>query len=190
MHVLDRLWPVKVIQVIEQALSIGSDFEHPLTHWFTNNWVATTLRCSIWKNFFVGDSCSQFFNPVYWHFSFISQTFFVKLSEDPLRPLVVVRICSIDFTVPVVREAKRIDLAFEVGNVFCCEFRWVISCIHSVLLCRQAKGIPSHWVKDIVTLSTFETAEDISRCVAFWVSYVKTRSRWVREHVKRIKLRF
>ncbi|KXT94271.1 hypothetical protein SORDD27_01401 [Streptococcus oralis] len=190
MHILDRLWPIQLIQVVKQALCIGRNFEHPLTHRFADNWIASTLRRSVRKDFFVCDSCSQLFNPVYRHFGFIGQAFFVKLSENPLRPLIVVWICCVNLTIPVIREAKRIDLTFEVGNVFRCEFCWVIPCIHGVLLCRQTKSIPTHWVKDIVTLGTFVTAKDISRCITFWVSYVQTCSRRVREHVKRIKLRF
>ena len=58
LHVLDRLWPIQLIQVIEQSLCISSDFKHPLAHWFTDNWIATTLRSSVRKDFFIGDSCS------------------------------------------------------------------------------------------------------------------------------------
>ncbi|CJD72717.1 Uncharacterised protein [Streptococcus pneumoniae] len=161
-----------------------------MAHWFADNWIASTLRSSVRKHFFIGNGSSQFLNPVYWHFSFIGQAFFVKLGENPLSPLVVVWICCIDFTIPVIRKSKRIDLTFEVGNVFRCKFCWVITSIHSVLLCRQTKSIPTHWVKDIVALRTFVTTEDIGCSITFWVSYVQTSSRRIREHIKRIKLRF
>ena len=81
-------------------------------------------------------------------------------------------------------------MAFEVCNVFSCKFSWVITCIHCVLFGRKSESIPTHWVKNVVALSAFETAKNISRSVSFWMSYVQTSSRWVREHIQRIKIWF
>ena len=189
LHILDRLRPVQLLQVIEQTFCIGCDFQHPLAHRLADNWIAPALRCAVWQNFLISDSRSQLFNPVYWHFSFISQALFVKLGENPLGPLVVVWISGIDFPIPVIGEAKSVDLTLKVGDIFRCKVSWVIACIHSVLLSRQTKGIPTHWVKDIVALRALVAAEDIRRCVAFWVSYVQTSSWWIRKHVQCIKVR-
>ena len=32
LHLLDVLWPVEFIQVVDEALSVGGDLEHPLLH--------------------------------------------------------------------------------------------------------------------------------------------------------------
>ena len=58
LHILDRFWPIQLIQVIKQALCIGRDFKHPLTHRFADNWIAPTLRGPVRKHFFVSDGCS------------------------------------------------------------------------------------------------------------------------------------
>src|SRR3712207_9177970 len=113
---------------------------------------------TLFRSLLIRNSCSQLFNPVNWHFSFLGQAFFIQFCEDPLCPLVVIRISCIDLTIPVIREAKGIDLTFEVRNVFCCKLSRVISSIHRVLLSRQTKGIPAHWVENIVALCTLEAA--------------------------------
>ena len=55
--------------------------------------------------------------------------------------------------------------------------------LNGILLCRQTVGVKTHWVQHIKALQTFVTTVDIAGDIAQRMSYVKTCSRWIREHV-------
>ncbi|MNZ54508.1 hypothetical protein D3C78_724090 [compost metagenome] len=126
------------------------------------------------NNFFVGKYCTQCLAPVNRYFCYISQAFVVQLDENPLRPFVIIWICSADLAIPVVGETQRFDLTTEIIDVLICKITWMLTCVHCILLCRKSKSIPAHWVQHVKTAHPFVTGYDIRCCVAFWMTYVQS----------------
>src|SRR5699024_4387950 len=118
----------------------------------------------------------------------ISEAFIVQLDENPLRPFEIIRVCRIDFTIPVIAETELFYLSAEIINILFIEFTDVISCINRILLCRQSESVPSHRMKDVITLHAFHTRHYVCRRVTFRVSNVKSGTGWIREHIQRVKL--
>ena len=65
----------------------------------------------IGKNTFAGGA------PVDGHLFFIGETVLEELQENPLRPLVIIRVCGVDFTGPIKRNTQRADLLLKACNV-------------------------------------------------------------------------
>ena len=65
----------------------------------------------------------------------------------------------------------------------------MLSCLDSVLFSWEAISIVTHWVKHIEAVESLVAAVDVAGDVAERVTDVKTRSRWIREHVEYIVLR-
>ena len=108
------------------------------------------------------------------------------LDENPLRPFVIRRIGGGDFLVPIIREAKGIDLTFEVRDVLFGEHIRMLVVLDGKLLCRQAESIPTHRVKNIKALHSLHTGNDIGCSITFWMAHMKSLSRRIREHVENV----
>ena len=68
-------------------------------------------------------------------FPFVSKTVFVHLQENPLCPFVVVFVCCVDFSVPVVAESYFAQLLDISVDIFHSCFLRVLSCLDGVLFC-------------------------------------------------------
>lgn len=42
--------------------------------------------------------------------------------------------------------------------------------LNGILLCRQPKRVPSHWMQNIVTLHAFESSKNISGSIPQWMA--------------------
>src|SRR4051812_516089 len=107
----------------------------------------------------------------------VGQTLLVHLEEDPLRPLVVLGVSGIDLSIPSVIGAELGELILEGGNVLLhCHAR-VNLVLESVVLGRQAEGIPTHRVEYIVAALPPEARVHICAYIAAHVTYVQTFTR-------------
>ena len=77
------------------------------------------------------------------------------LQESPLGPLVESGVAGADLTVPVIREAYAVELAAIAVDVFGRGLLGMLTGLDGVLLGRQAEGVISHRVEDIVAGQTF-----------------------------------
>ena len=93
-----------------------------------------------------------------------------------MGPAKVFWICRIDFSRPVVAKAHGLDLAPKITDIFRRGNTRVSSGLNRVLLRRQAKGVPAHRMKDIVSKHTAVPTKNIGRSVSFEVTDVEARS--------------
>ena len=70
----------------------------------------------------------------------------VELKEYPLGPADIFWISRIDLPIPVVSKAQLLQLTTKVVDVGLRGNARVLPCFNGVLLGRQTKGIPTHWV--------------------------------------------
>ncbi len=110
--------------------------------------------------------------------------------ESPLRPVVVVRVASAHFAVPVETETNLVELFAIVVNILESGDFWVLTCLDGILLCGKSVSIVAHRIQHIETLQTLVACIYVACYVAKRVTYVQTCSRWVREHVQNVEFLF
>ena len=113
----------------------------------------------------------------------------VKALENPLRPLVILRIGGVDFLVPVVRETEALDLAAEIVAVLLGRNGRVRTGLDGVLFSGEAESIPTHRVEHIETAAALVAANDIRCSVTFRVAHMEASTTRVREHIQAVILR-
>ena len=111
------------------------------------------------------------------------------LLECPLCPLVVPRFAGAHLTIPVEAETDAVELLTVACDVLVGSDGWMLTCLNSVLLSREAVSIITHWVKHIEAVESLVAAVDVAGNIAERVTNVKSCSRWIREHVEYIVLR-
>ena len=117
-------------------------------------------------DFFIGQHRPQCGTPVDGHFGDIGQTTFVQLEKDPLSPAVVVRIAGRYLTVPVIREAKSLNLTPEGLNIALGGLSWMGSGFNSVLFGGQPERVPAHRMQDVKAAHPLVAGQNIGRRVA------------------------
>ena len=122
LHLLEGLGPLQKIQILEEALRIRSDLQHPLAHGpslhrMTAAFGAGSFRCR--QNFLVGQNRPEGRAVPHRRLRHIGQTFGIQLKKDPLGPAEVLRVGGINLALPVVTEAHRLDLPPEILDISC-----------------------------------------------------------------------
>ena len=113
----------------------------------------------------------------------------IKALENPLRPLVILRIGGVDFLVPVVAQAKALDLAAEIVAVLLGRDGRVRTGLDGVLFSGEAESVPTHRVEHIETAAALVAANDIRCGVTFRVAHMEASTTRVREHIQAVILR-
>jgi hypothetical protein len=116
LHPFRGFRPVDVLEVGQQALRIGGDAQHPLAQVAAFDRKAADLALAV-DNLLVGQHGAELRAPPHRALVDIGEAALEQLEEDPLRPAEVLRIRGVDFPLPVVGEAERLDLAPEVRDV-------------------------------------------------------------------------
>ena len=185
LHLLNLFRPVQLIQVIEKALCIRRDLQHPLAQVFLGHLCSAALAFSI-HHFLVSKAGLTGRTPVDREFLLVSKALLEHFYKDPLCPLIVIRVCGVHFTVPVIKSCDLVDLFLDMLNVFCCRYRRMHTHLNRIVFCRQAKRIPSHRMDNIIALLQLIPAPYIGDHVASPVSYMETISGRIWEHIQTI----
>ena len=104
LHRLDLFGPVQLLKPGEQAIGVRCDPKHPLIEFLFRD-LRTAALASAVDHVFVSDAGLATRTPVHGHKGFVCEACFEHPQEDPLRPFVVVRICGVDLTRPIVHRA-------------------------------------------------------------------------------------
>ena len=179
--------PVHPLEVLEQAVGVGGDLEHPLAHRPAHHVEAADLALAV-DDLLVGQHRAQGRAPVDRHVRHVGQAAFEELEEDPLRPAVVAGVGGVDLTRPVVREPGALHLPPEGGDVLGGGDRRMDAGLDRVLLGGQAEGVPAHRVQDVEAAHALVTRDDVAGRVALEVADVKSRPGRVWEHVEAVEL--
>ena len=176
LHRLDLLWPLELVQVIQQPLRVGGDPQEPLFEVLGLDLDAAALVHAA-LCLFIGHNDLALGAPVHRSAFPVGEPLLVHLQEDPLRPLVVLRARGVDLPAPVVHGADFLQLALHVGYVL----RRADARMHLVgdgeVLCRQSEGIPPHRVQNVHALQGLVPTPDVAQHVAAPVPDVQPPSR-------------
>jgi hypothetical protein len=105
------------------------------------------------------------------------------LQEDPLGPLVVVRVDRGERPALVVAQTQPAQLGLHVLDVGLGGHARVRAGLHGVLLGGQAEGVEAQGVQDVVAGHALEAREDVGGDVPQGVADMQARTGGVREHV-------
>ena len=92
--------------------------------------------------------------------------------EGPLRPVIIFRVASTDFTVPVERETYFVELLAVAVDIVDGSDGRMLSGLDSILLGGQAVSVVSHRIEYIEALQSFVTGVNVRSDISQRVSYV------------------
>ena len=133
------------VEIVDQAVCIFRDAQHPLALFLADNRRAAALTHAL-NDLFVCQHAFAARAPVDGHRGLVCQPVLVHLEEDPLRPLIVLRVCRVDDAVPVEAVAEHLELAGEVFDVLLRDNCRMDMVLDGEVLGRQAKGIEADGV--------------------------------------------
>ena len=127
--------------------------------------------------------------PVDGHRGLVCQPVLVHLEEDPLRPLIVLRVCRVDDAVPVEAVAEHLELAGEVFDVLLRDNCRMDMVLDGEVLGRQTERVKADRVQDVVALHALFAADDVHRRKGARVADMKAGGRRIRELDEAVELR-
>ena len=175
LHLLEGVRPLEEIKVLQESFRIGGNLQHPLTHGAPFHRMAASFGarslCGI-KYFLIGQNRAKGRAVPNRRFRDVGEAFFVKLKKNPLGPAEVLWIGGIDLAGPVITKTHRFDLPPEVADIFCCGDARVGTRLDSVLFRWKAESVPTHGVKNIVSLHAAVPRKNVGRSVPLEMTYV------------------
>ena len=182
---LNTLQIVDIGEVINEALGVGGNLQHPLALYLVDDLAAAALAHTV-DHLLIGQHALAAGAPVDGHLLFVGQAFFEKLEEDPLGPLVVAGIGGIDLPVPIEGEAEALELGLKVCHILRGDDLRVDVVFDGEIFGGQAKGIPAHGVQHIIALHPALSGYDIQRGIGTRMADMQSLTGRIRELHQRI----
>ena len=157
---LDPLDIVHIVQIVDQAVGILGDGQHPLALFLADDLAAAALADAL-HNFLVGQHALAAGAPVHGHGGLIGQALLEHLQEDPLGPLIIVGIRGVHHPVPVEAVAQHFQLAGEVGDILPGDDGRMDVVLDGVVLRGQAEGVKADGEQHVVALHPLLAADDV-----------------------------
>ena len=185
---LDALRVIHQLQIVDQALGVFGDLQHPLGLDLVHHFAAAAFADAL-HDLFVGKHAFTGGAPVDGHLLFISQPVFKELKENPLRPFVIVRVRRIDLAGPVKRNTQRLELLLKARDVLLRYDGRVYMVLDSIVFGRQAKRVPADRIQDIIALQAAFPRHDVQRRIGTGMPHVEPLAGRIREFDQRVILR-
>ena len=188
LHAQDFVRPLtfELGHVIKQAVGIVGDAEIPLRELlFGYRCVAALAQTA--HDLLIGQDGLAIGAPVDIGWLAIGQSTFKHLQEQPLVPVVVLRVTGIEDAIPVKRTGIATHRCLLGGNVFVGPRCWIRTALDSRVFRRKTKRIPANRVQDVKTFEKPIARGDITHGVCLRVTHVQV-TRWVRKHVEHVLL--
>ena len=187
LHVLGAFRPVDLLQALQQLLREGGLVDDPLLHVLADHGIAAALAFAV-DDLVVGQHGAQLLAPVHGHIDILGVAVQEQLFEDPLGPLVELRIAGGDHLVPVIVEPQLLQLAAEGFDVLLGKAFRMVAGGHGVLFRGQAEGVVPHGMEDVIALHALHAADDVRGGVAFRMAGVQADAARIGEHVQGVEL--
>ncbi len=163
---------IHILQSIQKLFRIIGDLQHPLVLYLTDHFPAAALAHSI-DDLFIGKTDLAGSAPVDCCFLLIRQALFKQLQENPLCPLIVFRIRSIDFPGPVKGKAQRFHLCLEAGNILLCNNLRMNFILYGIVFRGKPKCVPPYGKQDVIPLQSSLAGNDIHCGIRAGMSHMK-----------------
>ena len=170
---LDALGVVDLRQIVDQAVCVGRDAEHPLAALLADDGRAAALADALHDLLVCQDALAGG-TPVDGHLGLVGQTLFEHLQEDPLGPLVVGRIGGVHLAVPVEAVAEGLELGAEDAHVPLGDGAGMDVVLDGVVLGGQAEGVVADREQDVIALHALLAGDHVQRRRGAGVTDVQT----------------
>ena len=187
LHGLDAFRPVDELQIVDQAVRVRGDLQHPLLHGALLDRISG-LHVHAVLDFLVGEHGAQGRAPVHGNLRLVGEATAVELEEDPLGPAIVGLIAGGELTAPVVRQAELGQLLLEGRDVPLGDLSWVLAFLDCLALRGETEAVPAHDAQHIEAHHASCPGDDIGGDVALGMPDVKPRAARVGEHVEHVVL--
>ncbi len=177
---LDALDIVHIVQIVDQALGILRDAEHPLALLLADDVAAAALALAL-DHFFVGQDALAACAPVDGHRGLVGKPVFKELQEDPLRPLVVLRIGGIDHAVPVEAVAEHLELTGKILDIPLGDDGGVDVVFDGKVFGGQTEGVKTDRIEDVIALHALFTRDNVHGRKGARMAHVQSGGAGVRE---------
>ena len=176
--------PLELLQALQEFLGIVGGLEEPLLKLLLHHFVAASPAASP-LHLFVGQYGMAVFTPVDVGLFAIGQTPLQHLDEDLLLPLVVLLVTGGQLPGPVVAESQAFELASHVVDVLVGPLGGMNTPLDGGVFGREAKGIPSHGMQNVVTPHGHEPGHHIANGVVPDVAHVDP-ARGIGKHLQAV----
>ena len=157
LHPLDI---VHILQVVQQALGIGGNLQHPLALFLADDLAAAALANAV-DHLLIGQHALAAGTPVHGHGGLVGQALLEHLQKDPLGPLIVVGVRGVYHPVPVKAVAQHFQLAGEVGDILPGDNGRMDVILDGVVLRGQAEGVKADGEQDVIALHALFAGDDV-----------------------------
>ena len=157
---LDALDEVHIVQIVDQAVGVLRDAQHPLALFLADDLAAAALANTL-DDLLVCQHALAARAPVDGHGGLVGQVMLEHLQEDPLRPLVVIGVGGVHHTVPVEAVAEHLELAGEILDVLLRDDGGMDVVLDGKVLRRQTEGVKADGIEDVVALHPLLAADDV-----------------------------
>ena len=148
---LDALDVVDVVQVVYEPLRVLGDAQHPLALFLAYDGAAAALAHAL-DDLLVGEDALAAGAPVDGHAGLVGEAVLVHLEEDPLRPLVVLRVGGVHHAIPVEAVAQHLQLLGKALYVAPGDVARMHVVGYGVVLRGQSEGVEAYRKEDVFTL--------------------------------------
>ena len=157
---LRTLRPVDPVEIREEALGVRCDSEEPLLEEALLDLRATTLARA-GDHLLVREHGLVVRTPVHGRRPPIRQSALEQLEENPLRPLVILRISGRQLVPPIDHQPRALQLPAEVCDVARNQLARVNTDFECVILRVDAKCVKAHRLENRVPLKPLESSIDV-----------------------------
>ncbi len=185
---LDALDIIQIVQIVNETVGVLGYGQHPLALLLPDDLAAAALADAV-NDLFVGKAYLAAGAPVDGHGGLVGQTVLEHLEEDPLRPLIIVRVRGIDTAVPVKAVAQHLELARKVGDVVAGHDGRMDVILNGKVLGREAEGVIADGENDIVPVHALFARDDIHGREGPRMADMQAGSAGVRKLNQTVKLR-
>jgi len=181
---LVRPLTLKLRHVVQQPVGIVGDAEVPLRQLALDHQGVAALAAAV-DHLLVGQHGLTVGAPVDVRGLAVRKPALVHLQEEPLIPVVVLRVTGVERAVPVERAAVAAHGCALGGYVLVRPTGRVDGPLDGGVLSRQAEGVPTDRVQDVVALLHPVARQDVTQGVGLGVAHVEVPRR-VGEHVQHV----
>ena len=187
LHQFRLFRPIDSVEIFQQLFRVIGDFQEPLRHILTQNGRATAFTLAA-DNLFVRKDGFTGRAPVHECVFAISQTFFIQLYKQPLRPLIIILVAGDHFRRPVEHSAHIFELLFHCFDVLLGGVLGMNTRFDGVVFRRQTERVKPHRLEHFVSLHLLKACIRIGRAVVIPMPDVQLCARGIGEHFQNVEL--
>lgn len=163
---------IQFIQIVEQFVSVSSDFDKLLWDFFMFNFGIVVLVVVV-DNLFVCQYGLVVWVLVDCRSFFIYQVFFIQFGEEFLFLMVVFWCIGCQFVVLVIIKVQYFELVFYICDVVVCLWCWSGVVFYCCVFCRQIKCVLVDWLQDVFVQYVLVVGDYVIDGVVMYVVYVQ-----------------